>query len=49
MRVRPRIRVEKPGRLPRALAEALDANVPMVVDVVTSFKPSFMDVTSPLL
>ena len=43
------IRVEEPGKLPGALAEALAANVATVVDVVTSMKPSFRDVTSPLL
>ena len=43
------IRVEEPDQLSGALAEALGANVPTVVDVVTSFKPSFHDVTSPLL
>jgi acetolactate synthase-1/2/3 large subunit len=43
------IRVEKPEALSGALAEALGANTPTVIDVVTSFKPSFRDVTSPLL
>ncbi len=43
------IRVEEPDKLPGALAEALGANIATVVDVVTSFKPSFLDVTSPLL
>jgi acetolactate synthase-1/2/3 large subunit len=43
------IRVEEPGQIGGALAEALAAKVPTVVDVVTSFKPSFRDVTSPLL
>ena len=43
------IRVEEPGQLAGALVEALAANAPTVVDVVTSFKPSFHDVTSPLL
>jgi len=42
------IRVEQPGDLPTALAEALASNQPTVVDVVTSFEPSFRDVTSPL-
>jgi len=42
------IRVEKPGEIGSALREALGAGVPTVVDVVTSFKPSFRDVTSPL-
>jgi acetolactate synthase-1/2/3 large subunit len=43
------IRVEEPGQLTGALAEALAANAPTVIDVVTSFKPTFQDVTSPLL
>lgn len=43
------IRVEEPDRLPGALADALEAKVPTVVDVVTSMKPTFRDVTSPLL
>jgi acetolactate synthase-1/2/3 large subunit len=43
------IRVEEPGKLAGALAEALASNVATVVDVVTSFEPSFRDVTSPLL
>ena len=43
------IRVEEPGRLPGALAEALEGDVTTVIDVVTSFKPSFRDVTTPLL
>ncbi len=42
------IRVENPGDLPGALNEALASNQPTVVDVVTSFEPSFRDVTSPL-
>lgn len=42
------IRVEKPEELPSALAEALEGNEPTVVDVVTSFRTSFRDVTSPL-
>jgi thiamine pyrophosphate-dependent acetolactate synthase large subunit-like protein len=42
------IRVEEPGKLAGALSEALASNVATVVDVVTSFKPSFLDVTSPL-
>lgn len=42
------IRVEKPEQLPAALAEAMAGNEPTVVDVVTSFKTSFRDVTSPL-
>lgn len=42
------IRVERPGEIGPALHEALASGVPTVVDVVTSFKPSFRDVTSPL-
>lgn len=42
------IRVEKAADLPAALAEALSGKQPTVVDVVTSFKTSFRDVTSPL-
>jgi len=42
------IRVEKPGDLADALKQALDSDKPTVVDVVTSFKQSFRDVTSPL-
>lgn len=43
------IRVTEPDRIEAALEEALAAGRPTVVDVVTSFKPSFRDVTSPLL
>ena len=42
------IRVEKPGEIGAALKEALASGQPTVVDVVTSFEPSFRDVTSPL-
>ena len=42
------IRVTDPKDLPSALNEALTSGQPTVVDVVTSFKPSFRDVTSPL-
>ncbi|MGA3086182.1 MAG: thiamine pyrophosphate-binding protein [Thermodesulfobacteriota bacterium] len=42
------IRVEEPGQISAALAEALKGERPTVVDVVTSFKTSFLDVTSPL-
>jgi acetolactate synthase-1/2/3 large subunit len=42
------IRVEKPGQLKEALTEALASKEPAVVDVVTSLKPSFKDVMSPL-
>jgi len=43
------IRVEETGQIKPALQEALAAGQPTVVDVVTSFKPTFRDVTSPLL
>ena len=43
------IRVESPSALAAALADALRANEPTVVDVVTSLRPSFLDVTTPLL
>lgn len=43
------IRVEKPEQLPAALAAALEGKEPVVVDVVTSFRTSFRDVSSPLL
>ena len=43
------IRVEDPADLPAALEQALNAKVTTVIDVVTSFKPSFKDVTSPLV
>ena len=42
------IRVEKAGDLGAALKQALASGQPTVVDVQTSFKPSFRDVTSPL-
>jgi acetolactate synthase-1/2/3 large subunit len=42
------IHVERPDELPEALAFALAANSPAVVDVVTSTRPTFRDVTSPL-
>ncbi len=42
------IRVESPDRIADALTEALATEKPTVVDVVTSFEPSFRDVTSPL-
>ena len=42
------IRVEQPGEIAGALREALASAQPTVVDVVTSFEPSFRDVTSPL-
>jgi len=43
------IRVEQPGELAGALAQALSAGRATVIDVVTSFEPSFRDVTSPLV
>ena len=43
------IRVTDPSALPNALAEALAADVPAVVDVVTSERVTFRDVTSPLV
>ncbi|MFB0505658.1 MAG: thiamine pyrophosphate-binding protein [Thermodesulfobacteriota bacterium] len=42
------IRVEEPGQLEEALAEALVSNQPTVLDVVTSRKTSFRNVMSPL-
>ena len=42
------IRVERAEEIGPAMREALDGKAPTVVDVVTSFKPSFRDVTSPL-
>ncbi len=42
------IRVEEPKEIAGALREALASGRPSVVDVVTSFEPSFRDVTSPL-
>ncbi|MDP6345028.1 MAG: thiamine pyrophosphate-binding protein, partial [Alphaproteobacteria bacterium] len=42
------IRVEQPDQIAGAITEALASGQPTVVDVVTSFKPSFRDVTSPL-
>lgn len=41
-------RVEKPEQIGGLLREALAANEPTVIDVATSFNPSFRDVTSPL-
>jgi acetolactate synthase I/II/III large subunit len=43
------VRVTDPSGLPGALAEALSADVPAVVDVVTSGRITFRDVTSPLV
>ena len=42
------LRVERAEGIGPALREALDGTAPTVVDVVTSFRPSFRDVTSPL-
>ena len=42
------IRVEKPDQIAGALNDALGSDAPTVVDVVTSFGPSFRDVTSSL-
>jgi len=42
------LRVERPQDLAGTLREALAGDRPTVVDVVTSFEPSFRDVTSPL-
>jgi acetolactate synthase-1/2/3 large subunit len=41
-------RVEDPGRLGPALREAVDARQPTVIDVRTSLKTSFADITSAL-
>jgi acetolactate synthase-1/2/3 large subunit len=43
------IRVEEPGQLEEALAEALGSGKPTVLDVVTSLRISFEDVMSPLV
>jgi acetolactate synthase-1/2/3 large subunit len=42
------IRVEEPGQLAKALAEALGSHEPTVLDVVTSLRSSYEDVMSPL-
>ena len=42
------VRVEDPDALGAALAEALGARVPTVIDVRTSLAVSFADITSPL-
>ena len=42
------VRVERPTDLPDALEQALGAGRPAVVDVVTSTRITFRDVTSPL-
>jgi acetolactate synthase I/II/III large subunit len=41
-------RVEDPAALAPAIADALQAKVPSVIDVVTSLNVSFADITSPL-
>jgi acetolactate synthase-1/2/3 large subunit len=43
------IRVEEPDQIFSSITEALAGDVPTVVDVVTSLKTSFRDVTSPLV
>jgi acetolactate synthase I/II/III large subunit len=42
------VRLTEPAAIGPALREALASGEPSVIDVVTSFKPSFRDVTSPL-
>jgi acetolactate synthase-1/2/3 large subunit len=42
------VRVEDPAALGPALQEAMVARVPTVIDVMTSLKVSFADITSPL-
>jgi acetolactate synthase-1/2/3 large subunit len=42
------IRVTRPEEIAPAVREALAAAAPTVIDVVTSLRPSFRDVTSPL-
>ena len=42
------VRCTKPDEIGPALREALGSGESTVIDVVTSFKPSFRDVTSPL-
>jgi acetolactate synthase I/II/III large subunit len=42
------IRVERAEEIGPALRAALDGTAPTVVDIVTSLRPSFRDVTSPL-
>jgi acetolactate synthase-1/2/3 large subunit len=43
------LRITRPSDLPSALEQALAADVPAVVDVVTSGRVTFRDVTSPLV
>jgi hypothetical protein len=42
------MRVAHPEEIAPALRAALDGGAPTVIDVVTSLRPSFRDVTSPL-
>jgi acetolactate synthase-1/2/3 large subunit len=42
------VRVTDPARLGEAIADAVRAEIPTVIDVVTSLEVSFRDVTSPL-
>jgi acetolactate synthase I/II/III large subunit len=42
------VRVEDPAALGPALQEAIAARIPTVIDVITSLKVSFADITSPL-
>jgi acetolactate synthase-1/2/3 large subunit len=42
------VRVEDPAALGPALQEAIGSRVPTVIDVITSLKVSFADITSPL-
>jgi acetolactate synthase-1/2/3 large subunit len=42
------VRVEEPAALGPALQEAIASRVPTVIDVLTSLKVSFADITSPL-
>src|SRR3954468_7793691 len=43
------VRVEDPAALGPALQEAIGSRVPTVIDVITSLKVSFADITSPLV
>ena len=43
------VRIDEPGQLSGALADALGADRPAVLDVVTSMNISFQDIQSPLL
>ncbi|MBV9017979.1 MAG: hypothetical protein JO058_20200, partial [Alphaproteobacteria bacterium] len=42
------VRVEEPAALGPALQEAIASRAPTVIDVLTSLKVSFADITSPL-